>query len=1165
MLSKSKKIRFVFTTLLLFLLISLYSQSSSFAQTQKYILNLTAPKILLGDGVKSATITAKVTDLKKKPVSGAEVSFLLYSGQGSLSEEFATTDDSGNATTSLTSATPGSVYIRADIADAKLKGKRIVKIIIKKSSITTAFKLTITTDQKSIQAKGSTATITALLRNRENNPIKGAVITFKADHGTIASSATTDENGNAKATLTSDDFNGDVTVTARYSNLLPATVTVKFVVTGMKLSLSLSTNTIANDGTTAAITAILADSANNPIADKTIKFSNALDVDGDGTISSGDTLNYATLSASSGTTDADGKITGITISSVNTGSVVIKAEVGDAVVYKTLTVVAPAEVKSVAVTSNDAKIMVNGGTTLITAKFINITSGTATFTTTLGYFKSAKIIPIDVAIDSSGTATATLTAGSKTGIAEVKVSTLVNATTGQRVEGSILVKIASAAAKKIELSASPNNIAINIGVSTITARVKDANGNPVADALVGFAIVNSPGGTGLNNTSQLSASVVTDSDGIATVKFFAGALETPTFNGVRIDAFLTGDNENIKDTTYLTISGKPSFISITFADAPSTNDDSSLTLPITAIVSDIHGNPVADDTPVSLGVVITRLAKVKFSQNEPYFTDGKVFNTEDLNGNGVLDPGEDTNNNGVLDFIEDVNGNGILDPGEDLNGNGVLDRSKSLDQINVIVSPSSSPTKDGVAKGTLSYGQGFMERYQVLISAEAGGIVNTQYLVLPHTLREVQVGTTTDKTKLIPTDQTAFTVTDTTGKDTPPAGPTALSATLISGGRVSLQWTDNSNNETGFEIWRSTTSGSGFVQIANSSDVGPNTDPTSNIVSYIDSTASVGTVYFYKVRAVNLNGDSNYSGEASTSTPRILPPSNLTASAGSSNQIVLNWTDNSNNEIGFTIERSFFDGTTLTAFTEIARVGKDVTFYRDGLISPAITYFYRVKAFAEDTAEDIKNGVKNESLYSNEVSHELFAFAPSNLISTTTTTPYNLTWKDNSDNETGFEIERSESFESGFTKIGTVAANITTYSDTTAVANTTYYYRVRATISGGRVSGYSNVISPTGPTINSPSDLVATGYSSLGPPEVHGISLSWTDNSTNEVGFFVEEKTVDTPTYKEVLWVPANSGTGAMGITVIGLTVSSQHFYRIRAFNGSTVSDYSNESGAIVP
>lgn len=48
---------------------------------------------------------------------------------------------------------------------------------------------------------------------------------------------------------------------------------------------------------------------------------------------------------------------------------------------------------------------------------------------------------------------------------------------------------------------------------------------------------------------------------------------------------------------------------------------------------------------------------------------------EDVNRNGILDPGEDRNGNGRLDITEDANFNGILDidQGEDLNGNGRLD------------------------------------------------------------------------------------------------------------------------------------------------------------------------------------------------------------------------------------------------------------------------------------------------------------------------------------------------------------------------------------------------------------------------------------------------------------------------------------------------------------
>ena len=53
------------------------------------------------------------------------------------------------------------------------------------------------------------------------------------------------------------------------------------------------------------------------------------------------------------------------------------------------------------------------------------------------------------------------------------------------------------------------------------------------------------------------------------------------------------------------------------------------------------------------------------------------------------------------------------------------------------------------------------------------------------------------------------------------------------------------------------------------------------------------------------------------------PPSGLTATAASSSQINLNWTDNATNETGFKIERC--QGSACTNFAQIATVGANVT------------------------------------------------------------------------------------------------------------------------------------------------------------------------------------------------------------------------------------------------
>jgi hypothetical protein len=68
----------------------------------------------------------------------------------------------------------------------------------------------------------------------------------------------------------------------------------------------------------------------------------------------------------------------------------------------------------------------------------------------------------------------------------------------------------------------------------------------------------------------------------------------------------------------------------------------------------------------------------------------------------------------------------------------------------------------------------------------------------------------------------------------------------------------------------------------------------------------------------------------------------------------------------------------------------------------------------------------------------------------------NLTWTDNSNNETGFQVERSTNG-STFAVIATTAANTTSYRDSNAAKNQRYYYRVCAKNIVG-LSAYSNVV-----------------------------------------------------------------------------------------------------------
>jgi uncharacterized protein (TIGR02145 family) len=86
---------------------------------------------------------------------------------------------------------------------------------------------------------------------------------------------------------------------------------------------------------------------------------------------------------------------------------------------------------------------------------------------------------------------------------------------------------------------------------------------------------------------------------------------------------------------------------------------------------------------------------------------------------------------------------------------------------------------------------------------------------------------------------------------------------------------------------------------------------------------------------------------------------------------------------------------------------------------------------------------------------------PTNLITAVfSTTQINLSWTDNSTNETGFKIERKTKT-GNYAIVGTVAADALTFSDTSLTPSTTYIYRVYSYNSAGNSSTYSNEASLT--------------------------------------------------------------------------------------------------------
>src|SRR5439155_2389536 len=111
--------------------------------------------------------------------------------------------------------------------------------------------------------------------------------------------------------------------------------------------------------------------------------------------------------------------------------------------------------------------------------------------------------------------------------------------------------------------------------------------------------------------------------------------------------------------------------------------------------------------------------------------------------------------------------------------------------------------------------------------------------------------------------------------------------------------------------------------------------------NYTNSGLSIGNTYYYRVRAGNAVGNSDYSNIASAALLNLpASPSNLTATAVSLSAIALAWTDNANNETAFQIERST-DG---ASFGLVATLGADTTAFSDSGLSAGTRYYYRARA-----------------------------------------------------------------------------------------------------------------------------------------------------------------------------------------------------------------------------
>ncbi len=184
-------------------------------------------------------------------------------------------------------------------------------------------------------------------------------------------------------------------------------------------------------------------------------------------------------------------------------------------------------------------------------------------------------------------------------------------------------------------------------------------------------------------------------------------------------------------------------------------------------------------------------------------------------------------------------------------------------------------------------------------------------------------------------------------------------------------------------------------------------------------------------------------------------PNSLAAQAVSAHQIDLQWSDQSSTETGFLIERCA--GAGCNDFAHIASAPADATSFSDTGVAAGTSYRYRVRATSGSSQSEYSNIASAATLAETPPPQ-----TPANLAAQAVSAhQIDLQWSDQSDNETGFLIERCAGAGcNDFAQVGATAANIASFSDADLTAGTSYSYRVRAT-NGSSASVYSEVASAT--------------------------------------------------------------------------------------------------------
>lgn len=487
-------------------------------------------------------------------------------------------------------------------------------------------------------------TLTAIVRDRNNNVVPGIVVVFgTADSAEIVvtNPAITDDTGRVTAVLTTggDQENRTVTVAAAVAEAptLNSAVNVEIVGT----TLEVFAPTTAQFGVPLDFTVQLRDSSGIAVSGRTIQLAtepgntiatSTLVSNAQGEVKGTLTLqnvNSSLTATALGQTDT-ATITASPVNFAITPRVSNPSQIGE--VFTSLFTGSCTGVTTQPVTVTWSETNQDGSTLLISGQtvsfaatrgqFVTRNGNTCTVTPTTTRTTNAEgRVEVEIASEQAGFSTITASSEARS-----------RPTTTTRVE------FVARTPARIDVNGGPATVAAN-QTSEIAAVVRDARLNLVKNTTVEFSL------SDLSTGSLSVATAVTNSQGTARTVYTAGS-DTSATRGVTITGRVRGTN--LTDSKDLTVGGSPVGIFIGTGSQIVSKDSSTYALPFTVVVTDAAGNPVPS-AQLRLKVEATRYFEGTFEGISP--------------PEGC--PNEDRNNNDLLDDFDlpTNNDNDTLEPG----------------------------------------------------------------------------------------------------------------------------------------------------------------------------------------------------------------------------------------------------------------------------------------------------------------------------------------------------------------------------------------------------------------------------------------------------------------------------------------------------------------------